>query len=123
MTRQQLFEYCLEAFDVRPDYPFDDFLGTAVLRHATTRKWFALVMKVSKAKLGIDSTEQAEILNLKLPTEMMSSFGAPDGVYPAYHMNKVHWVSLLIEQATDETVQFLLNVSHTLTKSAPKRRK
>ncbi|MBQ7380745.1 MAG: MmcQ/YjbR family DNA-binding protein [Clostridia bacterium] len=116
MTRQQLFEYCLDAFDTAPDYPFDDFMETAVFRHTKNRKWYALVMKVPKSRLGLESGEAADVLNLKLPPEMMSSFGASDGVYPAYHMNKAHWVSVLLEQAQDDLVTFLLSVSHSLTK-------
>jgi len=123
MTRQQLFAYCLEAFDTAPDYPFDDFMETAVFRHVKNRKWYALLMKVPKSRLGLESREAADVLNLKLPPEMMSSFGPPDGVYPAYHMNKAHWVSVLLEQAQDDLVTFLLGVSHSLTKPYVRKRK
>ena len=53
-----------------------------------------------------------DVVNLKLPTEMFGSFGAADGVYPAYHMNKLHWISALLPDAPDDVVQFLVNVSY-----------
>ena len=123
MTRQQLFAYCLEAFDTAPDYPFDDLMETAVFRHAYNRKWYAILMRVPKSRLGLHSEERADVLNVKLPPDMIDSFHAADGVYPAYHMNKAHWVSVLLEVAPDDLVQFLLGVSHSLTKPARKCRK
>ena len=75
-------------------------------------------MRVSRRKFGFDSDEVIDVVNLKLPTEMFGSFGAADGVYPAYHMNKLHWISVLLPDAPDDVVQFLVNVSFEATKSS-----
>jgi predicted DNA-binding protein (MmcQ/YjbR family) len=122
MTREEFFTYCLDTFDTNPDYPFDDLMETAVFRHTMNRKWYALLMKIPKSSLGIANEEKADVLNLKLPPEMICSFGASDGVYPAYHMSKAHWVSVLLEAASDDLVQFLVGVSHSLTKPLAKKR-
>ena len=123
MTKQQLFEYCLNTYGTSPDYPFDEDFETAVLRHVDNRKWSAIVMRVSRRKFGFDSDEVIDVVNLKLPTEMFGSFGAADGVYPAYHMNKLHWISVLLPDAPDDVVQFLVNVSFEATKSPKKKSK
>ena len=123
MTKQQFFNYCLNTYGTSPDYPFDEDFETAVLRHSDNRKWYAIVMKVSRRKFGIDSDEVIDVVNLKLPTEMFGSFGAADGVYPAYHMNKLHWISVLLPDAPNDVVQFLLNASFEATKSKIKQRK
>ncbi len=54
---------------------------------------------------------------------MFGSFGAADGVYPAYHMNKLHWISVLLPYSPDDVVQFLLNVSFEATRDKRKSRK
>ena len=123
MTKQSFLEYCIDTYGTSPDYPFEEDFVTAVLRHADNRKWYALVMRVSRRKFGFDSDEIIDVVNLKLPTEMFGSFGTDDGVYPAYHMNKLHWISVLLPDATDDVVQFLLNVSYEATKDKRKRRK
>ena len=123
MTKQEFLEYCFNTYSTSPDYPFDDLLETAVFRHTGNKKWFALVMRVSRRKFGFDSDEVIDVVNLKLPTEMYGSFGAADGVYPAYHMNKLHWISVLLPDAPDEVVQFLVNVSFEATKSPKKKSK
>ena len=123
MTKQQFLNYCLTTYGTSPDYPFEEDFVTAVLRHADNRKWYALVMRVSRRKFGFDSDEIIDVVNLKLPTEMFGSFGADDGVYPAYHMNKLHWISVLLPDAPDDVVQFLVKVSYEATKDKRKRRK
>ena len=117
MTKQEYLSHCLDTFGTPPDYPFDEDFETAVLRHTDTRKWYAIVMKVSRRKFGMNSDEVIDVVNLKLPMEMFGSFGAADGVYPAYHMNKLHWISVLLPDAPDDVVRFLVNASFEITRA------
>jgi len=123
MTKRSFLEYCLETYGTSPDYPFEGLLETAVLRHADNRKWYAIVMRVSRRKFGFDSDEVIDVVNLKQPTEMFGSFGAVDGVYPAYHMNKLHWISVLLPDAPKDVVTFLTNASFESTRSKIKSRR
>ena len=123
MTKKEFLEYCLNTYGTSPDYPFDEDFESAVLRHADNKKWYALAMRVSRRKFGFNSDELIDVVNLKLPTEMFGSFGAADGVYPAYHMNKLHWISVLLPDTPDDVVRFLVNVSFEATKSQKKKSK
>lgn len=122
MTKQEFLEYCLDAYGTEADYPFDEDFETAVLRHGDNRKWYAIVMRVSRQKFGFASDEVIDVVNLKLPTEMFGSFGAEDGVYPAYHMNKLHWISVLLPDAPEDVLRFLVNVSFDATGKKRKRK-
>jgi predicted DNA-binding protein (MmcQ/YjbR family) len=115
MTRQAFLDYCLDSYGTAADYPFDEDFETAVLRHTGSRKWYALVMRISRRKVGIDSDEMVDVVNLKLPLEMFGSFGASDGVYPAYHMNKLRWISMVLNDAVDDLIQFLVHASYKAT--------
>ena len=123
MTRRSFLAYCLDTYGTVEDYPFEEDFETAVLRQPDTRKWYALVMRVSRRRFGMASDEMIEVVNLKLPSEMFGSFGAEDGVYPAYHMNKLHWISVLLPDAPDDLVEFLVNASYEATKSKKGRQK
>ena len=123
MTKQEFLEYCLNTYGTSPDYPFDDWMESAVLRHADNKKWYAIALRVSRRKFGFDNDEVIDVINLKLPLEIFGSFGAADGVYPAYHMNKLHWISVLLSDAPDDVVQFLVNVSFEATKDKRKHKK
>ena len=50
----------------------------------------------------LESGEMIDVVNLKLPTEMFGTFGASDGVHPAYHMNKRHWISVILNGSIPE---------------------
>ena len=123
MTGQAFLDYCFVTYGTAADYPFDDDFETAVLRHSNNRKWYAIMMCVSRRKFGIDSDEVVDVVNLKLPLEMFGSFGTADGVYLAYHMNKLHWISVLLPDAADDLIEFLVNASYEATKDKRKRRK
>ncbi len=120
MTKQNFLDYCKKTYGTYPDCPFDDDLTTTVVRHSDNRKWYGIIMKVSRRRFGMDSDEMIDVVNMKLPVQMMGSFGRKDGVYPAYHMNKLHWVSVLLPDAYDETVKLLIDVSFEATKSKKK---
>lgn len=123
MTRSEFLEYCSDTYGQSPDYPFERDFETAVLRHTDTGRWYAIVMKVSRRKFGIDSDEITDVVNLKLPLDMFGSFGACDGVYPAYHMNKLHWISVILADASEETLHLLTEASYESTRKKPTRRK
>lgn len=122
MTKQEFLNYCMQTHGTTPDYPFENDFVTTAVRHSDTRKWYGIVMKLSRRKFGFDSDEMIDVVNMKLPVEMIGSFGKEDGVYPAYHMNKLHWISVLLPDASDDMVQFLTDVSFEVTKTKNKRR-
>ena len=123
MTRQAFLNYCLDTYGTAADYPFDGDFETAVFRHTDNRKWYAIMMRVSRRKFGPDSDEIVDVVNLKLPMELFGSFDSSDGVYPAYHMNKLHWISVLLPDAADDLIDLLVNASYEATKNKKKRRK
>lgn len=57
-----------------------------------------------------------EVVVVAYNIEMFGSFGADDGIYSAYHTNKLHQISVLLPDASDDVVKFLLNVSFAVTK-------
>lgn len=117
MTRQQLFDFVKEEFAVEADFPFENDFETAIFRHKDNKKWFGILMKVSKNKFDINYAGEVETLNVKVEPNFRHSVLQRKGVKPAYHMNKTHWVSILIELADDEDIKFLLASSYDLTKN------
>ena len=55
--REKVIEYIREAYSVEPDYPFRDSPECPVFRHASTRKWFGLIMEVPRRRLGLCGDE------------------------------------------------------------------
>ncbi|MEK3889429.1 MmcQ/YjbR family DNA-binding protein [Bacillus sp. FSL K6-3431] len=117
LTREDIFKHVEEKYGTLPDYQWGKFPNYAVLRHASSGKWYGLVMNVSPEKLGLDGKEEIDILNLKSPPELNGSLINRRDILPAYHMNKEHWISIILERADSKRdIDDLIKTSFDLTK-------
>ena len=122
--REDLFKYILEQYGVEPDYPWDDEEDYAVFRHRDNRKWFALVMRVRKDRVGLPGDDLVDVVNLKIDDPILhDTLIHEKGIVPGYHMNKEHWLTILLDgTAEDELITELFEISYSLTKEKKKRR-
>lgn len=99
-----------------PDYPFAKLPTYGAFRHPDNNKWYALVSQIPRDKLdGSGSQELVEIVNLKVYGREMAELLSQPGIYPAYHMSKKTWVSVLLDDTVeDQTVFALLEKSRYL---------
>jgi len=115
--RSEIFKYVQQTYNLKPDYPWSRYPGYAVLRHEGTEKWFGLIMSVPKGRLGLDGNADIEILNVKTDVDKVGSLRRMKGVLPAYHMNKEHWVSILLDGSVGlREIKSFLDESFVLTK-------
>ncbi len=116
--RKRVLEIALELPGATHDCPFEGDFDSTVLRHGATGKWFGLLMKAPRDRVGLEGPGSADILNLKC--DPMVSYGLfreyPD-ILPAYHMNKVHWITLRLEgDLPEDVVRTLIEMSFHLTR-------
>ena len=124
MTRQELTAYIRETYSAEPEYPFPRDDESCVFRHGGNRKWFALMMRVPYQTLGQKREGVADILNIKCDPFLIGSLRGKPGFFPAYHMNKDKWLTILLDGSADsETITSLLALSFDLTKPKPARKK
>lgn len=123
MNKTELQKYIAEAYSTVPDFPWESTPDVAVYRHENNRKWFALVMTIPKARLGIRSDGMIDIVNLKCDPLLVGSLRSEPGIFPAYHMNKDKWLSVALDgSADDEQIKMLLDMSFELTAVTIQRR-
>ena len=123
MNREELEAYILNHYSAQPDYPWADTPRAAVFRHASNRKWFALVMEVPRSRLGLPGAEPLDIVNFKCDPILIASLRGENGIFPAYHMNKASWITAALDGSVPaETIELLLDVSYELTKPKPRRK-
>ncbi len=117
MDRNSIFNYTKRTYNTDPSYPWAKFSNYAVLRHESNNKWYGLLMKVDKNKLKLDGDGQIEILNVKCDPALASILRENGSIFPAYHMNKEHWISIVLDGSVeDEEILHLLDTSYELTK-------
>lgn len=85
-------------------------------RHSNNKKWFASIGDVSGKSLGMDSNEKVDIINLKFDNGQALDFAEnTPGAYPAYHMNKQHWITIALDGTlSNEVVMELVKKSYLL---------
>lgn len=121
MTRQEIFGWCRKQYGTEPDYPWNDW--NAVLRHTDNQKWYGVVLEVDRRKLGMADEGIVDVLNVKCDPVLIGSLRMQDGFYPAYHMNKDTWISILLDRTDlDEPIKNLLSLSYELTKGKEKKK-
>ena len=125
MDRQTVFDYIRKKYKMLPEYPWQKYDNNTVFRHPDNKKWFALVMGVQRIKLGIAGDAYVDVVNLKIEDMFYRDLIIrEDGIMPAYHMNRKHWITVLLDgTVTDDRVFELIDMSFLATASAKKKEK
>ena len=115
-TKEEVIGFCLTFPDVYEDYPFRDDQW-AVIRLKDSKKVFAWIFERNGYVW----------VNVKADPEWRDFWReAFEAILPAYHLNKEHWNSLILDGSIpDETIRQLIGDSYDLVKrqAEKKRRK
>lgn len=114
VTREEAITYCKTFKNVMEDYPFHDS-NWALMRHKKNNKTFACIYE-----------RQDNIwINVKCDPEWRDFWrSAFKSVVPAYHMNKEHWNSIILDGTIPQTdIERMIAESYELTKPKQKKRK
>ncbi len=121
MLRNELFTLLDSSLGVTPEYLWASYPNYAVFRHPGSKKWFAILMDLPPAKLGLSGEKLTDVLVLRCGPVLTGSLLSQNGFYPAYHMNKTNWVSTLLSGPLPaQELQDLLTLCYDAV--APKRR-
>lgn len=93
---KQIIKYVKEKYDNEPEFLWDKFAGNAVFRHKENKKWYGVLLTVAKNKLGLDSEEKVEIIDLKILPENIEKIVDNEKFFLGYHMNKKHWFTIIL---------------------------
>ena len=111
--REEVIQYCKSFRNVMEDYPFHDG-NWALMRHVDNMKTFACIYE----RLG------NIWINVKCDTEWRDFWrSAYKSVVPAYHMNKEHWNSIILDGTIPVLdIKRMIEESYELTKNAKRKR-
>lgn len=108
----------------KPEFPWPEYPTFGVFKNPTNGKWYALVMALNVQKLDKKLTGEVEVMNIKLDPEKIKELHKEKGFYPAYHMNKKNWISILLNDTVpDKVLLNLLDESHAFTLNKHQRNK
>ncbi|QFT95475.1 hypothetical protein FIU86_21660 (plasmid) [Roseovarius sp. THAF9] len=116
-VRNDVIAYGKEEYSVEPDRPFEKYPSFFVLRHKDNDKWFALVMDVPAHRIGLEGDRSIDILDIKADPDEIGALRKKVGFFPAYHMNKEHWLTVILDGTVElDEIKRLIDRSFTLSK-------
>ena len=79
-------------------------------------------MKIKYRQIGLASDEEVFVVNLKAESDVIPEIIDRKSIFPAWHMNKKHWITVLLTAATDfEKLCALTEQSHNQVEKKSKR--
>ena len=88
-------------FGAEPDYPWPDDAPYSFVFRCPNEKWFALVMRIKYRQLGLTGDENVWVVNMKADQDDIPNLIDHKSIFPAWHMNKKHWITILLTAVTD----------------------
>ena len=114
--RKEIEKYINEKYDILQEYPWNDSPSSTTFKHKNNLKWFALIMEIPYYRLGINKDGNVNAINLKNIPEILGGLRKDEGILPAYHMNKEHWITVLLDGTVQkQKICELIDISYDLT--------
>lgn len=95
---QKYVDFIKSKFGAEQEYPWED---EASVFRCPNGKWFGLLMRIGFKKLGIESDEPVWVVNLKADAEKIPELVNNKTIFPAWHMNKKYWITVILTTITD----------------------
>lgn len=124
----KITHYIKSKYSIDAKHPFKTSPEHMTFADPVSDKWFALILKVSYENLGIshraDSSESdIFILDVKARPEFISMITQSEGFLPGYHMNKLHWLTILLDGTVDiDTIYTIIDGAYDLITNTPTKR-
>jgi predicted DNA-binding protein (MmcQ/YjbR family) len=99
-VKARTLDYIKEKYGALIDNPWTDLPNFTTVKEKKNGKWFALFMDLPLKRIGIDKESIGWVLNVKANPEEIDNLVDHVYVFPAYHMSKKNWVTILLSSST-----------------------
>ena len=112
---RRIADFIFAEFGGTPEFLWANLPTYAAFRRDESKKWYALIGTVPRNKVDAASRsgETVEVINVKADPNDLKEMLNLRGYYPAYHMNKKSWVSIILDDTLpDEEIRERLRDSY-----------
>ena len=93
----KVIDYVKEKYNDDMEYLWEKFPENAIARRKDNSKWYLAILTVRADKLGFESKENIEVIDLRAEVDEIPDLLKQNNIYPAYHMNKTHWITIILD--------------------------
>lgn len=97
---KEVIKYIKEKYDDDLEYLWEKFPNNAIWRN-NNNKWYGILLTISKSKLGIDSDEIVDIIDLRYQKDNITKIIDNKKIFGGYHMNKNNWITIKLDGSVD----------------------
>lgn len=114
-SARDAIDYVRQTYGDEPEYLWESTPENAVWRRKDNRKWYGALLTVKGSRLGLEDDGAVEILDLRAAAEKLPSMIDGKRLFAGYHMNKKHWVTVLLDgSVSSEELYRLIDESYLL---------
>ncbi len=103
---KKVIDYVSRKYGDELEFLWEKFDDNAIWRRKDNKKWYGAILTVKKCKLGLSTDEKVEVLDLRAKPENLQRLIDNVHIFSGYHMNKKHWISVLLDECTNEKEVF-----------------
>ena len=112
---KQIIEYIRKKYGDELEFLWEKFSDNAIWRRKDNKKWYGLLVVLSKRKLGLNSDEISDIIDLRIEPDKIDEIVDNKFYFKGYHMNKKHWITIPLDSSvTTKTIFNLIDRSYEL---------
>ncbi len=113
---KKVIKYIEEKYKDKLEFLWEKFDNNAIWRNKQNNKWYGIILTISKRKLGIESDEVVESIDLRYQKEKIEAIIDNKKIFPGYHMNKKSWITIKLDNSLDTAEIFnLIDNSYKLS--------
>ena len=114
---KEIITYVKNKYEDELEFLWKKSPKNAVIRRKSSNKWYAVILTISKRKIGLDSDEIIEVINLHNIAEKIEKVIDYKKYFPAYHMNKKYWCTICLDRTVElKEIYKLIDISYKLAK-------
>lgn len=105
-----------EKYGNKPEFLWEKFDGSGIFRNTESKKWYGAILDVDRGKLQKGKSGIIEVLDIKLEPDEIQELLLQPNFYPAYHMNKKYWITIILDESLpDNIILDLIKKSYELS--------
>ena len=113
---KEVLKYIKDKYGDNEEYLWEKFPDTAAIRNRKNNKWYAVIMVIEESKLGIDSDNIVEVIDLKYYKESVHSIIDYKQIFTGYHMNKSSWITIKLDGSMKtKEIYKLIDISYDIS--------
>ena len=97
----KVIDYVRQKYKDEIEYLWEKFPDNGIARRKDNKKWYLAILTVGRDKLGFDSEEKVEVIDLRADVNELQELTKQPNIFPGYHMNKKHWITYILDGSTD----------------------